>query len=78
MYSNFIKFSSVMINTAKISRIDIQLNKYSIHFLDDKISGIWLFGGGVLNSNKDKILDICKEKDPQDYKMLTDWINKID
>ena len=74
---NFIKLTSVIINSLKINRIDILSNKYCIHLIDDKFSGLWLFTSGTCNSNKDVMIEICKEKNPIDYKILTDWINKI-
>jgi hypothetical protein len=75
--SNFIKLTSMIINISKVSAIEIHASKYCIHVTDNKFSGLWLFTSGVLNSNEDKQIEVCKEKHPIDYKNLTDWINKI-
>lgn len=75
--SNFIKLTSMIINISKVSAIEIHASKYCIHVTDDKFSGLWLFTSGVLNSNKDKQIEVCKEEHPIDYKNLTEWINKI-
>ncbi len=77
MSTQFIKFSSVLLNTAKISRIEIQPNKYLIHVIDDKVDGFWIFTNGFLKSNQDKMMEICKETYPTDYQKLTEWIDKI-
>ena len=77
MCRQFIKFSSVILNTAKISHIEIHPNKYSIHIIDDKVDGFWLFTSGYLKSNRDKTMEICKETYPTDYQKLTEWLNKI-
>jgi hypothetical protein len=77
MSNHFIKLYSVLLNTAKISHIEIQPNKYCIHIIDDKVDGFFLFTSGFLKSNQDKTMEICKETYPTDYQMLTDWINKI-
>jgi hypothetical protein len=75
--SNFIKLTSMIINISRVSTIEIHASKYLIHVNDDKFSGLWLFTSGVLNSNNDKQIEVCKEQHPVDYKNLTDWINKI-
>ena len=77
MSNQFIKFSSILVNTAKISHIEIQPNKYLIHIIDDKVDGFWIFTSGFLKSNRDKTMEICKETYPTDYKKLTEWIDKI-
>ena len=74
--SNFIKLTSMLINTSKISMIEIQNNKYCIHLVENKLDGFWLFSSGYLTSIQNKQIEVCKEKHPIDYKNLTDWINK--
>jgi|LakMenEpi03Aug12_release.lakeMendotaPanAssembly.Ray.scaffolds.fasta_scaffold3362845_1 hypothetical protein len=77
MSTQFIKLSSLLLNTATISRIEMQPNKYMIHIIDDKLDGFWLFTNGFLKSNQDKYMEICKETYPRDYQKLTEWIDKI-
>ena len=73
--SNFIKLTSMLINTSKISMIEIQNNKYCIHLVENKLDGFWLFTSGYLKTIQK--IEVCKEKHPIDYKNITDWINKI-
>ena len=77
MSNQFIKFSSLILNIAKISHIEIQPNKYLIHVVDNKLDGFFLFSSGYITSNKDKPMEICKETYPTDYHILTKWIDKI-
>ena len=73
---NFIKLSSLIINSLKISRIEILDNKYFIHLTNDKIDGFLLFTNGFINTIHDTI-EVCKDKHPTDYNSLTEWINRI-
>ena len=75
--SNFIKLTSMLVNTSKISMIEIQNNKYCIHLIENKLDGFWLFSSGYLTTIQNKQIEVCKEKHPIDYKNVTDWINKI-
>jgi hypothetical protein len=36
-----------------------------------------LFSSGYFKSINDKV-ELCEKKDPKDYKILSDWINKIE
>ena len=74
--SNFIKFSSIVINASKIKTIHMQNNIYYITLTTNKFDGFMLFTNGYLNSNNDKI-EICGKKNPIDYNILSEWINKI-
>jgi hypothetical protein len=74
--NNFIKFSTVIINTSKIKSIQIKEGIYSITLTTNKLDGFMLFTSGYLTSNNYKV-EICEKQHPGDYKILTDWINKI-
>ena len=74
--NHFIKFQSMVINTIRITKIDMDCNKYCIHLTNNNINGFFLFSSGSIASRDEKI-DISKDKDPSDYKVLTDWINKL-
>ena len=76
MCTHFIKLTSELLNTAKISWIDIQPNKYCIHIIDTRLEGFWIFTSGYFNGNQIKTMEICKETYPSDYQRLTEWINK--
>jgi len=72
----FIKLSSVIINISHINKITIQNNKYLIHLTPIKYDGFILFAGGAFQTEENGYI-ICKDKHPNDYKILTDWI-KLD
>jgi len=72
---NFIKLSSVIINSLKISKIEIFENKYCIHLSKPKIDGFFLFTSGFINTIDDTLV-VCKNTHPKDYDSLTEWINR--
>ena len=74
--SNFIKFSTIIINTSKIKSIEIKEGIYSITLTTNTFDGFMLFSNGYIKSINDTF-ELCKKKHPVDYKILTDWINKI-
>ena len=74
--TNFIKFSSILINTSKIKAIEMTNNKYIITLSTNILDGFMLFTSGYFKSINDKV-EICEKQHPEDYKILTDWINKI-
>ena len=74
--SNFIKFSTILINTSKIRTIEMTNNTYIITLSINKLDGIMFFSSGYFKSINDKY-EICEKTYPEEYKTLTDWINKI-
>ncbi len=74
--NNFIKFSTIVLNTSKIKSIEIKQGLYCITLTTHKLDGFMLFTSGYLNSINDRV-EICEKQHPGDYKILTDWINKI-
>lgn len=73
--SRFLKLSTKIINTRYIETIDIQPKMYKIALATKKYEGYILFGSGGIDFTYDDI-EICEEKQPQDYALITDWINK--
>ena len=74
--SNFIKFRNLLINTSKIRTIEMKNNTYIITLSSNTLDGFMLFTSGYFKSINDKY-EICEKKYPEEYKILTDWINKI-
>jgi hypothetical protein len=74
--SNFIKFNTLLINTSKIRTIEMKNNTYIITLSTNTLDGFMLFTSGYFKSINDKF-EICENKYPEDYKTLTNWINKI-
>ena len=52
-------------------------NTYIITLTTHTLDGFMLFSSGYFKSINDKV-ELCKKKDPIDYKILSDWINKIE
>ena len=75
--SKFIKFSSILLNTSKIKTIEMKNNTYIITLTTHALDGFMLFSSGYFKSINDKF-ELCEKKDPKDYKILSDWINKIE
>ena len=78
--SRFIRLTSLLLNTNDIHKIVINANKYDIHITTKEITGnSWIisamFGMGSISTNNYKI-EVCQTKDPDDYKILSEWINK--
>jgi hypothetical protein len=75
------KLSKLILNTNDIQKIVIQPNKYYIHIAHRKIDGFgWSIGGfgiGTISSHTSEI-ELCKTKDSIDYKIVFDWISKIE
>ena len=78
--ANFIKLRSIIINSLKVSKIQIQTNKYYTHLLNPKIYGFFLFTSGSINTLNNNIYifnDKDKDINQKDYYILTAWLNSI-
>lgn len=73
---NFIKLSRVIINTSKISTVQLIDNRYIIKVASSNTSGFVLAGSGWINST-DTVIHVCQKKDPEDFNVFTKWIEKI-
>ena len=73
---NFIKLTSVVINSGKINKIEVFPNKYCIHLSNQVVDGFFLFTSGYIRTLYERI-DICKEKNPNDYATVTAWLNCV-
>ena len=77
--SKFIKLTNFIININYIHSIVIKPNKYHINVLSNKFDGsIWSsfgFGIGTIYSSNSEI-EICETKHSNDYKIVSDWIDK--
>jgi hypothetical protein len=74
--SQFIKLSFIILNKNLINTIRIHPNKYHIYTMENNINGVMLFGSGKIDSNPEKIV-ICEKQDPEDYKIISNWINTL-
>ena len=74
--SQFLKLTSIIINKNLITSVFIKPNKYHIYTVENNINGYMLFGSGGASSSPEKIV-ICKEKDTEDYNIISKWIDTI-
>jgi hypothetical protein len=73
---NFINLTSMVINKLYIIKIIKQTpNKYVIHMNNYRINGFLLFSSGSVDTNHD-IIEICNQKDKQDYETITEIIKQ--
>lgn len=75
--SQFLKLTKRIININHIKHIYIDTSKYYIYSTTSPFSGFFIAGSGVVSTNNNESLTICQEKDPEDYKTITNWINQI-
>jgi hypothetical protein len=73
---SFLKLSKILVNTRLISHVDISPSKYSINFIQNTQGSIYgsafFIAGGCHSPDPLEIL----EKDEQDFKVVSDWIDK--
>lgn len=74
--SQFIKLTSILLNKNLIVSVFIKQNKYHIYTVENNINGFLLLGSGGASSSPEKIV-VCEEKNPEDYKIISKWINSI-
>ena len=74
--SQFIKLTNTIINTAYIIKINSFPTKYTMFMSNKYLEGFIFLGSGSIESNN-KIIEVCKNKDPTDYKIVKKWIDQI-
>jgi hypothetical protein len=77
----FIRLTNFLINTNDIHSIVIKPNKYVIQIVSKKINGfnVGIFGFSMGNiSSSTSEIEVCEKKNSNDYKIVTDFINKND
>jgi len=72
--SKFLKLTNIIINKNVIQHIDINKDNYVIHLMSNKFSGFFLFSVGWNDSHNTDI-KVCKIKDVNDYKIVSNWID---
>ena len=77
--TKFLKLTNMILNTKHINTILIEPNKYHIHMMSNKLFGyIGLFYGsgyGYVSSGNEQI-EVCQTKHPNNYKIVSEWIEK--
>jgi hypothetical protein len=77
--SKFVKLTKMLINEKYIQSIIIKPNKYFINLNSSKFYGstwtIAAFGNGTISSYNSEI-EVCETQNSDDYKILSEWIDK--
>ena len=82
--SKFMKLTNLVLNTNDIHKIIVYPDKYHIHIISKQIDGYgwgfsWDFGVGFSSiSSYTSEIELCKTKHSIDYKIVSDWISKIE
>ena len=74
--SQFLKLTSMIINKNLITSVFIKPNKYHIYTVDNYINVYMLFGTRGASASTVNFV-ICKERDSEDYKTISKWIDSI-
>ena len=74
--TRFIKLSLAIINTSHISKIINKNDKYLLYFCTSQLDSFFLVGCGGIISDTYK-MKICKKENSDDYKIISDWIEKL-
>ena len=72
----FINLTSCLINKLHIVEIIKQPSKYRIYLTNSHFSRTMFFASGHMSSHNN-IIEVCENKQPQDYKIITNWIKNI-
>ncbi len=76
MRSHFLKFRHLILNTKYIQYIQVKEHKYIIDCFNGA-HGAFIVGSGGIKTEKFQV-EICKKEDPENYKILENWIQKIE
>jgi hypothetical protein len=74
--SKFINLSSCLLNKLHIVEIIKQPSKYRIYLTNSHFSGSMIFTSGYISSDSN-IIEVCENKQPQDYRIITNWIKNM-
>lgn len=66
---------SIVLNTARISAIEIHKGAYKLHLISGAPLGFFFATFGVFWGD-DTVYKISEKKEPDDYKTITDWLKK--
>ncbi len=79
--SKFLKLTSMIINTSRISSIWINKEsvpkKITINLIQHELSGFILYGSGSIWT-KDNEITFCEKENSQDFIIVSNWIDKLE
>ena len=74
--SRFLKLTDCMINVNHIRYIVFNKpNEYKIDLAVNWFKGFWMLGSGSVSCENYEVT-VCEKEHPEDYKIVTEWINK--
>lgn len=74
--STFLKLKGSIINTAHIRYIETHPNKYII-YMENITNGSQFMGAGSISTNPFKFI-VGNKDHPQEYKILSEWIDRLE
>ena len=74
--SQFLKMRNLLINTRSIEKVEVSSNAYRIFLTNYKPEGFTIFGFGYVQGNH-SVYHIEKDRHPEDFKMVSDWMDTI-
>jgi hypothetical protein len=72
--NKFIRLSTRIINPRHIEQILVSNEKYTIHLVNHKLDGFFMFASGGLNTD-DNSFQVCRNKNPTDYDTIRRFID---
>jgi len=79
--SRLIRLTNIVLNTNCIHTIKIQPNKYIIRLTNKEWFGhiglCYGSGYGMVSTDNTQV-EVCETNHPIDYKIVTEWLNKIE
>jgi len=73
---HFNNLTTIVINKLHITEIVKKPDKYFIYMSNRSIEGVQVFPLGKITTIHN-IIEICRNKNPQDYENITNWIQGI-
>ena len=73
----FIKIGNCLLNTNSIMRVWINPKEFQIELSPTGTTGFMILGSGQFSAESDKIV-VNKEKYPESYNYVENWIQEID
>lgn len=75
--TRFIKIGKQLLNTSSIKMVRIEPNQFFIELNHPGIANGYLCMGTGFFSSEYSAIQVCKDRDPQTYKDVEKWINRM-
>lgn len=74
--NRYLKLSEQILNTRYIQRIVVKPQVYHLYTHTYDADGYTIMGTGAFSTKNNRI-DICEERHPHDYKVVSEWIKTL-